>query len=530
VIARGALVFLLAAAACSRADSAPKKKTLRVAYEREIDVLNPFTSQNLVDISFSMIEGLVTTDDHDQYVPVLARAIPTVENGGVVVRPDGKVDVTWSLHPNVKWHDGEPFTSKDVCFTWRFVVSPGSETYNREQYLGIKDCRTPDPTTVVFTWDGQYAYYAGLFEAILPEHVFGAASAEQIVKHEGYNRGPRTIGTGPFKFAEWRAGEYIRVVRNDDYWRGREYPKIDEIVWSFIPDATTRLLALRAGAHHFGRILPTQIAAARKIGGYDVHLVDSNSVLHLELGTRTAHGRALFGDERVREAIFHAIDREAIAKKLMEGTVKRAESPLNAQSPFCAKDAQGPAFDPARAARLLDEAGWVPGPEGVRRRGDERLSFTFLNRAGQTDRILVSQVIQSELKAIGVEANLETLESAAWSLRWRGGQWEAIVSAFILPADPTLTGLFACHGANNMTGACDPVLDDLLERSDRALAFADRKALLDEAQRRILATSRFLPLFYNVVPEVLSTKVSGYRGSGTNFGSFWNLYAWELAP
>jgi peptide/nickel transport system substrate-binding protein len=527
MVVAGALV----AAACARAPSggAPGKRILRVAYEREIDVLNAFTSQNLVDIAFSMVEGLVTTDDHNRYIPVLAKEIPTLENGGVVVRPDGKVDVTWPLQPNVKWHDGVAFTSADVCFTWRFVVSPGSETYNREQYLGIVDCRAPDPTTVVFTWDGRYAYYAGLFEAILPEHVFAGMRAEQIVAHEGYNRGTRTIGTGPFKFAEWRTGEYIRVVRNDDYWRGHEYPKLDEIVWSFIPDANTRLLALRAGGHHWGRILPTQVAAVRGLPGYDVHLVDSNSVAHVELGVKTARGRALFGDARVREAIFHAIDRDAIATKLMAGTVKRAESPLNPESPYCNRDAHGPTFDPALSARLLDLAGWRPGADGVRQRDGERLAFTFLNRAGQTDRILVSQVIQSELKAVGVEATLETLESAAWSQKWRSGQWEAIVSAFVLPADPTLTGLFACDGANNMTGECDTELDGLLRRSDHALVFSERKALLDRAQERLLATSRFLPLYYNVVPEVVSTRLRGYRGSGTNFGSFWNLYAWELA-
>ena len=100
------------------------RRILRVAYDREIDVLNPFTSQNLVDISFSMIEGLVTTDDHNRYVPVLAKEIPTEENGLIVRNRDGTIDMTWPLHENVRWHDGEPFTSADVCFTWEFVRSP----------------------------------------------------------------------------------------------------------------------------------------------------------------------------------------------------------------------------------------------------------------------------------------------------------------------------------------------------------------------------------------------------------------------
>jgi len=91
-----------------------------------------------------------------------------------------------------------------------------------------------------------------------------------------------------------------------------------------------------------------------------------------------------------------------------------------------------------------------------------------------------------------------------------------------------VTGLYACGGANNMTGFCDHELDALLERSDRALSFSVRKVLLDEVQRRLAATARTLPLYVNVMPEVVRKGLRPYRGSGTNFGSFWNLYEWTL--
>jgi peptide/nickel transport system substrate-binding protein len=228
------------------------RKILRVAYEREIDVLNAFTSQNLVDIAFSMVEGLITADENNSYIPVLAKEIPSAENGRIVRNDDGTVDMTWRLHEGVLWHDGEELTSEDVCFTWRFVTSEGSQTYNRHEYLGIIDCLMPDDHTVVMRWDGVYGYYAGLFEAVLPEHVLGGKTTEEIVNYVPYNRGSETIGTGPFKFSEWKAGEYIRVVRNDEYWRGPEYPRIDEIVWSFIPDSNTRLNTMRARQYQPG--------------------------------------------------------------------------------------------------------------------------------------------------------------------------------------------------------------------------------------------------------------------------------------
>ena len=501
---------------------------LRVAYDREIDVLNPFTSQNLVDIEFSMMEGLVTTDEHNTYVPVLAKEIPNEDNGLVRHNADGTVDMTWRLRENVRWHDGEPFTSADVCFTWKFVTSPNSQVYNRDQYLGIIGCDAPDDHTVVFRWNGVYGYYDGLFEAVLPEHVLGGMTTEQIVNYEPFNRGPAAIGTGPFKFAEWKSGEYIRVVRNDDYWRGPEYPRIDEIVWSFIPDPNTRLNAMRAGQHHYAQLLPTQVSEVRGLDGYQVHLVSSNTFLHLDLSVNTERARRLFSDPSVREALFHAVDRRAIADKLMQGTVRVADSPINPSSPYHDPDVPTVSFDPGLTGRMLADAGWLPGPNGIRVRDGERFSFTMLNRAGSTDRIAVAQVIQAELRNIGVEVTFETLESAAWTQRWRSGQWEAIVSAWFLPADPSVTGLYACDGPNNMTGMCDPELDALMEASDRHLDLAARKPLLDSVQVRLAETARSLPLYYNVIPQLVSTRVGGFRPSGTNFGSFWNLWEWTL--
>jgi peptide/nickel transport system substrate-binding protein len=522
-----ALVFL-AVAGCGRR-TAGGDRILRIAYEREIDLLNPFTSQNLADIAFSMIEGLVTTDQSNRYVPVLATTIPTVENGLVRTGPAGGVEITWPLRTGVLWHDGQPFTSRDVCFTWKFVVDPASETYNREQYLGIKGCRTPNDSTVVFEWDRAYGYYQGLFEAVLPEHVLGRMTAAEIVTYEPYNRGPATIGTGPFRFAEWKAGEYIRVVRNEHYWRGDQEPRIDQIVWAFIPDANTRLNAIKAGQYDFARILPTQVRELADRTDYRTHLINSNSFLHLELSIATERGKRLFADPRVREAIFRGIDRNGIASGLMEGAVTVAESPLNPSSPFFDSTVRFPPYDPDGARRLLDLAGWTLGGDGIRTRDGERLAFTMINRAGATDRIAVAQAIQAQLKAVGIGVEFETLESAAWTLRWRRKQWESIVSAWFLPADPSLTNLYGCHGANNMTGFCDPELDRILERSDHTLDVAARKVDLARVQALLARTMRTLPIYYNVVPEVVSTRVGNYQGSGTNFGSFWNLHQWTVA-
>lgn len=504
------------------------KKILRVAYEREIDVLNAYTSQMLVDIAFSMVEGLVTTNDHNTYIPVLAKEIPTEINGLIARNDDGTIDMTWPLHENVRWHDGEAFTSEDVCFTWRFVASAGSQTYNRDQYLGIIDCMMPDDHTVVFRWDGVYGFYAGLFEAILPEHVLGDKTTDEIINYTPYNRGTELVGTGPFRFVEWKSGEYIRVARNDDYWRGADYPGIDEIVWSFIPDTNTRLNAMKTGRYDFARIDPTQITAADAIEGFDVHRISSNSVMHFDLSLNTERARKLFSDLAVRRALFHAIDRRAITTQLMEGSVRLADSPINPISPYHYPDLVQPDYDPELAKSLLDELGWGIGSDGIRQKNGQRFSFTMLNRSGQASRTAVAQVIQAQLKVIGVEVQFETLENAAWTSRWRNKQWESVVSAWYLSADPSISGQYLCDGPNNMTNMCDPELDKWLLLSDRVLDFDTRKKYLDLAQARLASMSFGLPIYYNVIPEIVSRRINHYHGSGTNFGSFWNLYAWTL--
>ena len=154
----------------------------------------------------------------------------------------------------------------------------------------------------------------------------------------------------------------------------------------------------------------------------------------------------------------------------------------------------------------------------------------ILNRAGRADHIAIAQVIQAQLKAIGVEVTFETLESAAWTQRWRSSQWQGIVSTWFLPADPSLTGLYTCAGANNMTGLCNPALDQILEASDKSLAFSDRKPLLDQAQEELAQLAFSLPIYYNVTPELVHRRVGNFKGSGTNFGSFWNLFEWTLKP
>ncbi len=500
------------------------KKILRVAYGAEIDTLNALTSQNLTDIEITMIDGLIMSDNNNSYVPVLAKEIPTTENGGIVIKDDGTIEMTWNLHEGVKWHDGVEFTSADVCFTLDFIQSAAGEAvYNQTDYMGIKECQMPDPYTVVFVWDKPFAAYATLFDTILPKHVL---EGQDVLTFDGYNRSP--LGTGPFKFVEWKPGEYIRVEKNTDYWRGDQYPQVDEIVFSFIPDPNTRVNALKAGEYDLGQILPNQVKEVQDLAGYKVDLVPANSWIIFEMNVATERGQKLFSDPNVRKALFHAIDRQAIVDGLMEGTVQIANSGISPTSPYHNPDVPVYDYDPAKAAQMLDDAGWVPGADGIREKDGERLSFTIINRNSRPERTAIAQAIQAMLKDVGVEVKFEDLENAAWLQKWLSKDWEAIIGGWIIPADPSLTALYACDGSNNFTGFCNPELDKAMMASDEVFDFKDRKPLMDEVQLMMAEEGRELPIYYNVLPYVMREDLQGFKGSGTNLGSFWNVYEWSL--
>ncbi len=500
------------------------KKVLRIAYGQENDTLNSFTSQMTGEVTLPMIEGLVISNNENTYIPVLAKEIPTYENGGVVDREDGKIDMTWNLRQGVKWHDGVEFTADDVCFTWQWLISDGATmVYNQGDYKHISDCKVVDPYTVVFTWDVPFAPYATLFDALLPKHLL---EGKDIATYDAYNSSP--TGTGAFKFAEWKAGQYIRLVKNDDYWRGSDYPMVDEIIYYFIPDPNTRLNGIKAGEYDFAELGPDMAPQAAGIDGYRTEVVERNIWVHFGFSTQSEVGAKLFSDKAVRQALFYAIDRESIVNDLMEGTVTLANTPLTPSSPYHNADVTAYNYNLEKAAQMLDDAGWKVGSDGIREKDGTRFSFTILANSGRPERVKIAEVFQAFFKQVGVEMNIKTVEAKAYIEQWVSGDWDATIGGWILPADPSFTGIYSCNGSNNMTGLCSEELDAVMEKADQTLDFADRKPLIDEAQAMLADEAFDLPIYYQASPFVMRENFAGFKGSGTNIGSFWNTYEWDL--
>ena len=162
----------------------------------------------------------------------------------------------------------------------------------------------------------------------------------------------------------------------------RDSPKLDEIVFSFIPDPNTRVNALKAREYDFGQILPNQVKEFDGMEGYVVNLTAANQWVHLVYNVYSENGKRLFSDQNVRMALFHAIDRQAIVEGLMEGTVQLANSQLTPSSPYFNPDVPVFDFDPAKAASMLEAAGWTVGADGIREKGGVKLRLKYSTTSG----------------------------------------------------------------------------------------------------------------------------------------------------
>ena len=500
---------------------------LVVGYDREPDTLNRFSTHILEDIESCVVEGLVTTDEQMQVVPLLAASVPTLENGGVVLRKDGGMDVTWRLRPGVTWHDGTPHTSADVKFTVEAINSPAYNPESTDGFDRITSVDTPDPLTAVLHYKEVYAPYALQFvRGTLPKHVL---EGRDIDTANDYNRAP--LGTGPYKVAEWKSGEYLRLEAVPNYWRGAQFPAIKTLLFKFIANTNTRINQLKSGEVDMVVMFPwDKHREVSAIPGVSVHRIDGNGYEHVTLNQRAFPA---FADVRVRQALTHAVDRELVSKAILEGLAPVTHGPVQPVSWAHNPKVRQYAFDPARANALLDEAGWRDtNSDGVRDKGGQRFAFTLITQAGFAVRENVAQVLQRQFKDVGVEAAVQLHDGTSISKLWFEGKFHAMLHWWQLPADPELALFFAKDrmppAGRNINYVSDDALTALVYAADRTVSQTERARILGEAQVRIADLAIEIPLYGVTKLDAVPARLKGFTGNPTNTGPFWNVHAWTL--
>jgi peptide/nickel transport system substrate-binding protein len=500
---------------------------LIVGYDREPDTMNRYATHILEDIQSCVIEGLVTPDEKMNAVPVLAAEIPTIQNGGVKLRPDGGMDVIWKLRPGVTWHDGHAHTSADVKFTVDAINKGDWKPESTDGFDRISSVDTPDSLTAIVHYKEVYApYEMQFFRGTLPKHVL---EGRDIDKANDYNRNP--LGTGPYRVAEWKTGEYVLLERVPNYWRGPELPKIKRILFRFVPNTTTRVNQLRAGEVHLVALLPwDKVRELTSVPSLRLNHVLGNGYEHVTLNERHFPP---FADVRVRRALAHAIDRDAIVKTILDGQVTVVNGPIQPLSWAYEPNVVRYDYDPAKARALLDEAGWKIGPDGIRAKDGRPLAFTLITQAGYAIRENTAQAIQRQLKDVGVNAQVRLIDGTSISSVWFSGEFDAFLHWWQLGPDPELTLMFAADrsppAGRNVDYYKDDTLTSMLYASDRTVDRAKRAALLAAAQRRIAEMAVEIPLYNTSKVDAVPAGLEGFKGNPTNAGPFWNVHEWDLS-
>ncbi|GAC1408253.1 MAG: peptide ABC transporter substrate-binding protein [Candidatus Velthaea sp.] len=468
------------------------------------------------------------------FEPILAAEVPTTANGGISA--DG-VTITYKLRSGVKWHDGVPFTSKDVKFSWQAMMNDANNVNSRTGYEDVKAVDTPNATTVIFHLKRKFApFVATVFSesdnpvCILPEHI--------LAKYKDLNRVPfneSPIGTGPFKFTRWIRADRIELAANPEYFRGA--PKLKTITLRMVPDENTSINLLRT--HDVDWMFepsPNLYNVLKALPDITIHTNDTPQTLGLQINT----SHPLLKDIRVRRAIAYAVDKKSLVDKFTGGsaTVGGADQP-----PFSwAYEPDITTYPPdiARAKSLLAEAGYRPGPDGVMTKAGQPLSLGLSTNSENATRRLVETQVQAMLKTVGIDAPIKNYPAnLLFATYGQGGilttgRFDLAITGWVAGYDPDDHSLYQCDqiprashpDGVNYTRYCLPDMDAEQTAALSSYDEAARKPHYSKIQKLLTRDVPEIWIWYPKFPQATNPDFKGFAPNPVN--EAWNAYQWEI--
>ena len=499
---RVGLVLLLTALLPHCRTAAPPADTLRLALIND-PILNPVLAPDVGSILVNKVifPGLVRPDEQLRPTPDLAVSW--------TLSSDGKV-YTFALRPGVHWHDGVSFTARDVQFTFERILDPASGSLLWSDFSTIERIEIPDSLTVRFVLKEPSASFLTLLgynAGIIPEHAFRNHSV--LDNTDFSHRTP--IGTGPFRVIAAEPGTSLTLEANPDYYGAK--PLLRRMLFRLVPDASAQVAALRAGELDFITLEPASLAGVQGVPGIRVRNAPVPQHYFVGFNQRLA----LFKPAAVRKAMDLAVKREAIitgvlknAAELPVGTIPRALGAWFADSlPRAAQDT-------AQAMRLLASAGWQRRPNGplVNTRG-ERFHFTLFVDKGNPSREQAALAVQQDLRALGMDVAIQTLEFAALVRdRLQPGNFEAILIWWTTPPDPDQYSYYATGQINNNVAYSDRRADSLLAAGRAEPDSGRRRAIYLEFQRLERDDPPVLVLYYPQEIQAMNDRLEGIPALG----------------
>ena len=405
--------------------------------------------------------------------------------------------LTFHLHDGVKWHDGEPFTSADVKWTYDTLMA--EKWAKSDNFTTVESIECPDDNTVVMNLKDTYVSiitklsWYGTF--IMPKHLYEGTDQTR----NEYNQHP--VGTGPFKFVEHKKGVSITLERNDEYWG--DTPILDKIIFSIIPDEMTAYQAFLQDEVDY---LGTGVPSANTNGfddnpDYEVYLQLSMNRLYLAFNFEDEH----FSKPEVRKAVAMGVDRQMIYDRVANGVGGVAETFISPMAEDFADDRYTmPEHNVEQARKLLEQAGYTVNADGYY----FSMEFSVFENGNYKE---IAEIIQQNLKEIGIDMRINMMDYAIWTEKVKQNkEYQMTMSAGYQGPDVSgIAGRVSTHGSNNFMNFSNARLDECLEEALKTSDHETRKAYYSEVQKIMSEEMPMAILLDNGVKTPIKKYLSG---------------------
>ncbi len=478
---------------------------------------NAYAESNVVNrIIFS---GLTKPGKDLAPAPSLAKEWTTSEDGLVW---------TFTLRDDVKWHDGEQFTSEDVAFTFNnLVLNESLGSNGASNYKSLKEVVAVNDFTVEFHLERAWAAlpsYLAFNSEIMPEHILG--SVDDVWNYTEFNK-KNPVGTGPFKVDNYLSGQSVTLVKNEEYFDGA--PNLDKVVYKIVPDVNTQIAqALSNELDIF--VLEDKASLARVDSANNLTTVPSDITRYFWISLNQEDER--YQDVKVRQAVAHAIDRQAIIDSVLQGYGKIATGPITPnQEAYYTDDVKQYDYNVETAKALLKEAGWEDSNgDGFVDKNGEKFVINF-DIAIQGDLEQIAQLVQQYLIKVGFDVKLNVLE---WNAMIQKNiierDYEMALNWWSYPTDPDVYAQYASENAktgNNIPGYQSDELDELLRQGQTTSEIADRAEVYKKVQEYVAEELPYIYLWYPQEVQVRNKKLGGlseiYFGANLNYINEWYI-------